>query len=1210
MASSRGHGPPGSSRQKLKQRLARTPGMLLVHEEEPEREGVVHRTSSATRNFFGSISGLRQIASKGPRSWLVRDTSLPAYMDGLDMGSNASSFGSVSTFGSRFGSTVDLAGLIGLEDLAVTGPPLEVGSQVSHSIICRNQIENDMQQNFGEEHASLDRTNLQRNGDSEQFAVDGLVSNSDGVNELDRHLVATEVHENLNEHTGILKQQNLETRKQEHAAVAIQSAFRGFRARSSLKSVRTAVVTIQTVYRGFLARKLYRERVLKSEGENRAMLARRRYRKLYNTVIIVQKLWTSAKRQQMKAREQAALSIQSFYRGWLVRRFYSMTIQTIVKLQAHVRMRQAQKRYLELYGTVMFLQRTRRSLTLQRSAILMAMQERSLKIALQWKRSQELAALRIQTAFRGWLARKCYNLEVGKVLILQACARRNKAMKQFKQFKQLRTSAALTIQRAWRRYKTRQFQLRNEKIDGAAVRIQSVYRSWLARKKYIKELERVVFLQACVRRSLSAKKLRKLQTSVCSIQRLWRAYQARESQLSREKQVLSALKIQSVYRGHLARKQYILEIKRVVKLQACIRRNNARRQHGKLCSSVLRIQRDWRAYQRRLLQTQTIEQEHAAVRIQSHFRGWIARERYKVEVRRVVKVQACERSRRALKSYVGLQRAAMRERKERERAALRIQSAYRGWRARRNYCREVEYVLKVQACVRRRQEGNRYRQLHDAVLKIEGLWRAKRQHQQNVRRELESWAAVRIQSAYRGWVCWKKFKVDVGRVVYLQAFARKCQAFRQYQQLQKTVLILQGRWRAAKKWQFQVKSKLREHAAVKIQSTYRGWLVRKYYSALITTVVKLQTCVRSVRVRRQYQCLCRAVLLVQRQWKAGRLQRGQLQKEKQEHAAIRIQSWWRGHHQRELLLELQLQHESVTIIQRRWRSVKLLRSLRLEKWLKEQAAIYIQAGLRGHKVRREVRLSHHAAVLIQSAYRSFICRRMYEKNRQRIMLIQHSWRMLKKSTELLQEYPQPVSSFVENETLDINTSAKENLIEIVHSQRLQRNITLASSSSTSAESLEAAGYSGSIETESRGSAPGRSASPSSEDWNDVHIEELDRCLDTCLVVLPLASSSSRQLSLSFDFESPPPSMNDLEDAQITGILSTEAEFSELEEVQTLGDEHPDAADGILPMEISRIVQDKQTGCVGGSQPLEPYMGDPQECLYSQVIMVYCFTFHT
>jgi len=134
----RGH---SSSRQMLKQKLDRTPGMRLFHEEEQGPETVVHRTSSVARNFCGSLSGLRQLASKGSRSWLIRDSSVPADLNGLDTESNASSFGSMSGFGSRFGSAVDLAGLIGLEDLAVSGTPREVGSQSSNSIFFRSQLE-------------------------------------------------------------------------------------------------------------------------------------------------------------------------------------------------------------------------------------------------------------------------------------------------------------------------------------------------------------------------------------------------------------------------------------------------------------------------------------------------------------------------------------------------------------------------------------------------------------------------------------------------------------------------------------------------------------------------------------------------------------------------------------------------------------------------------------------------------------------------------------------------------------------------------------------------------------------------------------------------------------------------------------------------------------------------------------------------------------
>lgn len=179
----------GHSSSRLKQKLDRTPGMRLFHEEEQGPETVVHRTSSAARNFSGSLSGLRQLASKSSRSWLIRDSSLPADLNGLDTESNASSYGSMSGFGSRFGSAVDLAGLIGFEDLAVSGTPREVGSQGSNFIFLRSQLE------IGSRRDSLEGSLTprhsygafeQRDDDigSEQFSLEGVALSTGSPHEV------------------------------------------------------------------------------------------------------------------------------------------------------------------------------------------------------------------------------------------------------------------------------------------------------------------------------------------------------------------------------------------------------------------------------------------------------------------------------------------------------------------------------------------------------------------------------------------------------------------------------------------------------------------------------------------------------------------------------------------------------------------------------------------------------------------------------------------------------------------------------------------------------------------------------------------------------------------------------------------------------------------------------------------------------------------
>lgn len=1056
MAPSRGQS--SSSRQKLKQKLDRTPGMLLLQAEEQAPEPVVHRTSSATRNFSvaGTISGFRRLASRGPRSWLVRDTSLPANMNLLETESNASSYGSVSAFGSRFGSTVDLAGLIGLEDLAVVGTPCEEGLQHTHSIIQRSQMESVFQRHhvddeFHTPRHDIGNTSSDHGNDetlTEQFMLDGLTEDQTGLVNQQTNAIA------IVGDVDVSMQEGAKHLQHERAAIIIQSVFRASRDRNVVKSKLAAVITIQRFYRGFRARCTYRQfqkEVVKLQAWTRTVKARRQYRKLYNTVVMLQKLWTLAKRRQLVT---SVTKFQSLYRGWVARKAYKQLVAATVLLQARVRGVQARKRYHHLHSTAVFLQRTRRSLTLQRMSLQQAEAEKSIRIALQ---EQECAAMKIQAVYRRWVARKAYVKLVLRVVWLQACVRRNQMLKQYQRHRQ----AALCIQRMWLGHRKKLgFQSANREYS-AAVSVQRAYRGWVARRTYIKEMSRVILLQSCVRRSQAVSKYQKLLGSVVKVQTAWRAYRCRQLQLWTKERDQAAIKIQCHYRGYVARNQYHTQLNRVVKLQACVRRRQAVNLYRKRLAAAVTIQKAWKMHH--LLCQQQVQQDE----------------------------EACQR------------------------AALQIQSAFRVSLSRKRRKSVVDRVVKLQALVRRQIAQKTYRRIRKAVVSIQRSWRTSRN------KKLQRQAAVTIQTHYRGWSARNKFDLEYRRVVLLQACARRMIAQYHYQALYNAVCTIQRSWRAVTSRRRHLRWELESAAALKIQSVYRGWVSRKSYDMNVDRVLYIQACFRRYQARTQYQELRCTIVKLQRHRRKVK----DPQVELQNCAAVRIQSWWRGHCQQMLFKSvLQLRVESSVRIQRWWRGTRALQSLKLNRWLKEQAVRCIQAHFRGRMVRKELQGSHCAVLPMQSADQSFVCRKAQREG----TCIDQSCN----ASEV--EEVDVVSQLTGDQISDGRQPKTEDMYGPWNTTSTRNPAISGSFNVTRLSSYtepESSSYCGDSVTE-------RYASPSAEDWNSVQIEELDKCLDTCLAALPLRSMSSRQLSVSFGVDSQSSSIADLDTASSAGLVDT------------------------------------------------------------------------
>ena len=148
--------------------------------------------------------------------------------------------------------------------------------------------------------------------------------------------------------------------------------------------------------------------------------------------------------------------------------------------------------------------------------------------------------------------------------------------------------------------------IRQDVLAASAVKIQTTWRGFVARRRYLQMMNSIRTIQAATRAFLAYRRLKYLQmhrATIC-IQAAWRGFSERKrfNQIkdtiialqaafkAREvrRRVLairfekSAVTIQRYFRGFLVRREQIKRIRKVIKVQSCVRRFLAKRQLKKL----------------------------------------------------------------------------------------------------------------------------------------------------------------------------------------------------------------------------------------------------------------------------------------------------------------------------------------------------------------------------------------------------------------------------------------------------------------------------------------------------------------------------------------------------------------------------------------------------------------------------------------------------
>ncbi|XP_022716089.1 abnormal spindle-like microcephaly-associated protein homolog isoform X2 [Durio zibethinus] len=295
----------------------------------------------------------------------------------------------------------------------------------------------------------------------------------------------------------------------------------------------------------------------------------------------IQIAWKNFVCRSLRKQTYAATKIQSHYRSWQLRRSFMKQKQAITKIQSNFRQLKCWRAFQIAWKEFVC---------------------RSLQ-------NQTFAATKIQSHFRCWQFRRSFMKQKQAIIKIQSNFRRLKCLSAFHQYKTATRSAII---------------------------IQSYVRGWIAKRKAWRYRHLIVIIQRHCRGWLVRKELLLQRLAVMKIQRvIW----CLKCQKAFHFQKHAAIEIQRFIRGQITRNKLLgASSLHAATTGSC----NFKMSEGFFWSfeltlviaSVLKLQRWWRGVLLLKLRTKS------AIIIQSHTRGWIARQKAYRERHSIVAIQS------------------------------------------------------------------------------------------------------------------------------------------------------------------------------------------------------------------------------------------------------------------------------------------------------------------------------------------------------------------------------------------------------------------------------------------------------------------------------------------------------------------------------------------------------------------------------------------
>uniref|UniRef100_A0A2I3NAH1 Abnormal spindle-like microcephaly-associated protein homolog n=1 Tax=Papio anubis TaxID=9555 RepID=A0A2I3NAH1_PAPAN len=868
--------------------------------------------------------------------------------------------------------------------------------------------------------------------------------------------------------------------KLKYYSIILQSRIRMIIAVTSYKRYLWATVTIQRHWRAYLRRKQDQQRyeMLKSSSLIiQSMFRKWKRRKMQSQVkatVILQRAFREWHLRKRAKEENSAIVIQSWYRMHKELRKYIYIRSCVIVIQKRFRCFQAQKLYKRKKESILTIQKyykaylkgkIERTNYLQKRAAAIQLQAAFRRLKAHNLCRQIKAACVIQSYWRMRQDRVRF-LNLKKTIIkLQAHIRKHQQLQKYKKMKK----AAVIIQTHFRAYIfTRKVLASYQKTRSAVIVLQSAYRGMQARKMYIHILTSVIKIQSYYRAYVSKKEFLSLKNTTIKLQSIVKMKQTRKQYLHlraaalfiqqcyRSKKIAtrkreeymqmreSCIKLQAFVRGYLVRKQIRLQRKAVISLQSYFRMRKARQYYLKMCKAIIVIQNYYHAYKAQVNQRKNFlrvkkaatclqaayrgykvrqlikQQSIAALKIQSAFRGYNKRVKYQSVLQSIIKIQRWYRAYKTLhdtRTHFLKTKAAV----------VSLQSAYRGWKVRKQIRREHQAALKIQSAFRMakaqkqfrlfktaalviqqnfrawtagRKQRMEYIELRHAVLILQSMWKGK-----TLRRQLQRQhkCAIIIQSYYRMHVQQKKWKIMKKAALLIQKYYKAYSIGREqhhlYLKTKAAVVTLQSAYRGMK-----VRKRIKDcnKAAVTIQSKYRAYKTKKKYATYRASAIIIQRWYRGIKIthrqHQEYLNLKKTAIKIQSAYRGIRVRR---HIQHMHRAATFIKAMFKMHQSR---ISYHTMRKAAIVIQVRFRAYYQGKMQR-EKYLTILKAVKIlQASFRGVRVRWTLRKMQIAATLIQSKYRRYKQQTYFNKLKKVTKTIQQRYRAVKERNIQFKRY--------------------------------------------------------------------------------------------------------------------------------------------------------------------------------------------------------------
>ncbi|XP_032173638.1 abnormal spindle-like microcephaly-associated protein isoform X3 [Mustela erminea] len=789
------------------------------------------------------------------------------------------------------------------------------------------------------------------------------------------------------------------------AVIVLQSAYRGLQARRKFIHILTAIIKIQSCYRAYISRKKFlrlKSAAVKLQSIVKMKQSRKQYLCLRAATLFIQQRYRSTKmaalqRQEYVQMRVSCVKLQASVRGHLVRKQMRLRRQAAVSLQSYFRMRKTRQCYLEIYKATVVIQSYYRAykaqvnqrknfLRVKRAVTCLQAAYRGYKVR-QLIKQQSIAALKIQTAFRGHSKRKKYQY------VLQC---------------------TIKIQRWYRTYRTaRGVRMQFLKTKAAVISLQSAYHGWKVRKQIKRKHQAAVHIQSVFRMVKARKQFRLFKAAALVIQRHWRARTAGKKQRMEYIELRkAALILQSTWKGKTVRRRIQKQCECAVIIQSYYRTYVQQKKWEIMKKAACLIQMYYRAYSVGRKQRQLyLKTKAATVILQSAYRSTRVRKKIKECHKAAVTIQSTYKAYKTKKNYATCRASAVKiqrwyrdikiashQRKEYlnlRKTAVKMQAVYRGIRARRQIQHMHMAATVIQAMFKMHQATVRYHKMRTAAVIIQAVWRSYKAR--NYLHKVK--AACKIQAWYRYWKARKKYLAVLKAVQIIQGCFYTKRERTRFLNVRASTIIIQRKWRATLAGRMAREHFLmmkRHRAACLIQANFRRYKRRQVFLRQKSAALTIQRYIRARKAgayeRIKYLELKKSTVVLQalvRGWLVRKRILEQKTKTRLLHftaaayyhlSALRIQRAYKFH---VALKNANKQVNSVICIQR-WFRTKLQQKRFAQKY---HSIINSQ-----HQVQERMSQENRAASVIQKAVRRFLLHKKQEKFNNGISKIQALWR--------------------------------------------------------------------------------------------------------------------------------------------------------------------------------------------------------------------------